>query len=122
MGSDKKYAAGPSDRTGGSAGPTLGPLLTASGRKSSGTLHVDVYDVPHGFTDKVTMTRTVTSPLSFDKVVGEMSRLGAEINGANIRYDILNANSNSAAFSLFDRLGVTVVPPVWTPGSGTRVP
>jgi hypothetical protein len=88
-----------------------------------GTLHADVYDVPRGFTDPgVTLTRTVVVPLAFEKVVGEMRGLSAEINGANIRYGILSTNSNAAAFSLFDRMGVSVQPPVWVPGYDIRVP
>jgi hypothetical protein len=88
-----------------------------------GTLHADVYDVPHGFTDPaVTLTRTVNVPLSFEKVVGEMRGIAGEINAANLRYGILSTNSNAAAFSLFQRLGVTVQPPVWVPGYDTRVP
>ncbi len=88
-----------------------------------GTLQAEVKDVPSGFTDPgVTLTRTVTVPLAYDKVVGEMRGLAAEINSANIRYEILSTNSNAAAFSLLHRIGVTVEPPVWVPGYDTRVP
>jgi hypothetical protein len=122
-GSDTKFLAGPSDRTGGSAGRTLGGLLTASGGGAMGTLQAEVKDVPRGFTDPgVVLTRTVVVPLAYEKVVGEMRGLATDINAANIRYGILSTNSNAAAFSLFYRLGVTVEPPVWVPGYDTRVP
>ena len=97
--------------------------MTASGGNAMGTLHADVYDVPRGFTDPgVALTRTVVVPLSFEKVVGQMTGLAAEITAANIRYGILSTNSNAATFSLFQRMGVTVQPPVWVPGYDTRVP
>lgn len=78
-GSDTKFAAGPSDRTGGSAGRMLGGLFTASGRRSMGTLNAHVYDIPRDLTDPgVAFTRTVLVPLAFEKVVGEMRGLAAE--------------------------------------------
>jgi hypothetical protein len=88
-----------------------------------GTLRTQVKDVPRGFTDPgVAMTRTVQVPLAYEKVVLEMRALSTTINGANIRYSIFGPNSNSAAFSLFSRLGVNVEPPVPVPGYQTHVP
>ena len=122
-GSDYKFAAGASDRTGGSYGQKFGGLLTAIGGSQLGTLEAETKEVSHGFTDPaVAMTRSVTVPLSYDKVTLEMRALAGEINAAGIRYDILRTNSNAAAFSLFDRLGVRVDPPVPVPGYRTRVP
>jgi hypothetical protein len=121
--SDYKFAAGPFDGTGGSYGRNLGGLLTAIGGSQMGTLEARVKEVSHGFTDPgVALTRAVAVPLSYDKVTLEMRSLAAEINRAGIRYDILRANSNAAAFSLFGRLGVRVTPPVPVPGYQTRVP
>jgi len=88
-----------------------------------GVLKVEAKDVSHLFTDPgVATSRTITVPLSYDMVTLEMRVLAIEVNRANIRYDILHANSNAAGFSLFDRLGVNVDPPVPVPGYQTRVP
>ena len=123
VGGDAKFSAGPSDSTGGFFGRNLGGLLSAIGMNTMGVIRAQVIDVPRDFTDPgVALTTSAESPISYEKVVLEMRALEGDINRANIRYDILGPNSNSAAFSLLSRIGVTVEPSLPLPGYQLHVP
>lgn len=88
-----------------------------------GVLESEVKDVPRGFTDSgVAFSSSVEVPYSYTKVVTEMRSFSVGMNEAGIRYSIGGPNSNSAAFSLMRRLGISITPPVPAPGYRRDVP